>query len=67
MESDAHSFPDSVVFDRGVKAGLHGLGGGGGHHQLSILCHYLFVGNRHNAEFELLDEPLLSDGQMEFL
>lgn len=67
VKSDAHSLHNSVIFNRGVKSGLHCLSGGGSHHQLSILCHNLSVGDLHNVELYLLNDPLLHGRQMEFL
>lgn len=58
VESDAHSLYDPVVFDRRVKGRLHCLLICCSHHQLSILCHQLSVGNPHDTELNLLDDPL---------
>ena len=67
MESDAHSLNDPVVFDRSVEGRLHGVCGGGGHHQLSVLCHNLSVGDTHDVELDLLDYPLLDGRKVKFL
>ena len=67
VERDAHSLHDPIVFDRSVEGGLHRLGGGSGHHQLSVLCDNLSVGDLHDAELDLLNDPLLDGRQVELL
>lgn len=59
VERDAHSLHDSVVFDRCVEGRLHSLVISCSHHQLSVLCDQLSVGNPHDTELNLLNDPLL--------
>lgn len=58
MESNAHSLHNPVVFDKGIKDWLYCLLLSDGHHQLSILHHQLSVGDSHDTELNLLDDPL---------
>lgn len=67
VESDAHSLYDPVVFDRCVKCRLHRLLICCSHYQLSVLCHQLSVGNPHDTELNLLDDPLFKGRNKKFL
>lgn len=67
VECYSHSFHDPVVFNGGVKPGLHSLVGCSSHHQLAVLCHNLFVGNLHDVQFNLLDDPQLDGREVELL
>lgn len=67
VEGDSHSLSDPVVFDRSLKAGLHSFRRGGGHHELPIFCHNLFVCDLQYQGFYLLDDLLLDGRKMEFL
>lgn len=67
VECYSHSFHDPVVFNGGVKAGLHSLIGCSSHHQLAILCDNLFVGNLHDVQFNLLDDSQLDGREVKLL
>lgn len=67
VEGNSHSLSDPVGFDRSVKAGLHSFRRSGGHHELAIFCHNLFICNLQYQRFYLLDDLLLNGRKMEFL
>lgn len=59
VERDAHSLHDPVAFHRCVEGWLLGLPFCCSDNQLSVLGHQLSVGDPHDTELNLLNDPLL--------
>lgn len=67
VESNTHSLHDAVVFDRCTKGRLHCLLLCNSHRHLSILNHQFCVGDSHDTELDLLNDPLFKSRNEEFL